>query len=221
MTHSTRAAVFGLFLLGSLASACHGHSDDEEGAGADEYFYSCENAPAGVTIFATDEAYRVFVDKIAATGLVTDDTQAAQLTAPAADSTLSAATPPQFAFTAGTAALDRAAPARVRVCPSRRSTWARIWDRLSPIGTAWAHCPNVTGQLYLFQLTADGATAPAYSALLSVSTFTPTAAPWKKALAPLVGKKMKLTLARGVFSMGQIQLGPFVGATPVTFTVGM
>ena len=79
----------------------------------------------------------------------------------------------------------------------------------------------MTGQLFLFQLTAEGATTPAYTALLSVNSFTPTAAPWKKALEPLVGKKVTLTLARGVFSTGQIMLGPFVSATPTTFTVGM
>ena len=126
MTHVRRTALLGMFLLLAPAiSACSSHTD-EEGPNADEYFYSCEDAPMGVTTFATDEAYRVFIDKIAATGLVTDETQAAHLTAPAADSTLSVATPPLFSLTAGMASRSVPAPKQAPLCPTRRSTWARV-----------------------------------------------------------------------------------------------
>jgi hypothetical protein len=85
---------------------------------------------------------------------------------------------------------------------------------------AWAHCPNVTGPLYLLQLTAAGETEPVYTALAAVKSFTPTASVWTPQLEPLVGRKITLTLARGVFNMGHVERGPFVASKSVTFTVG-
>jgi len=104
--------------------------------------------------------------------------------------------------------------------PPRRSRWAWLKRALTLEGTAWAHCPNVTGTVYLLQLTAEGQAEPAYQALASVVTFTPDATVWKDKLQSLSGKKVTLTLARGVFSQGHLELGPFVADKTVTFTVG-
>ena len=78
----------------------------------------------------------------------------------------------------------------------------------------------MTGPLFLVQLTAEGEKDAAYTALASVNSFIPDAAVWKAKLQPLSGKKVKLTLARAQFSMGHVQLGPFVSTKDLTFTVG-
>jgi hypothetical protein len=217
-----RPSVLALLLLILPAGACHkSSSGGDDGANADDYFYDCEDTkkPAELTVYATDEAYRTFLDKIAASGLTKDDAQAAKLTAPAAGATLSLAAPPAFTFTSGMAL--RPTPVTPVPHPNRhRSRWAWVKDLFSIEGTAWAHCPNVTGSLYLLQLKEMGSDAAAYTALASVTTFTPTADVWKSKLAPLVGKKVTATLARGVFSTGEIQLGPFVATQDTSFTVG-
>lgn len=204
-------------VLGAGACASHDHGG---GAAADEYFYDCEDPkrPAGLVTFATDEAYRNFADTVVANGLKKDDTQSAQLGAPAADATLSLAAPPTFSFSAGMSL--RSGPGNAPLPSRRPSRWARIRRALALEGTAWAHCPTVTGTLYLLELTPAGGTTPAYSALSSVLSFTPGAEAWKSKLGPHMGKKVTLTLARGVFSMGQLKNGPFVSSKDISFTVG-
>jgi hypothetical protein len=203
-----------------LASACHKDSTEEE-ANADEYFYQCGDSkrPASLTVFATDEVYREFLDRVAATGFMKSDAQAPQLTTPAPGGTLSIAAPPAFTFTAGmTLRTKDAAPQPGR--PPRRSRWAWVKDAFTLERKAWAHCPNVTGTVYLLQLTAEGQKDPAYQALASVVSFTPDATVWKDKMQGLSGKKVTLTLARGVFSMGHLELGPFIPEKDITFTVG-
>src|SRR5262249_50962692 len=48
-----------------LTGACHKDTEEAE-ANADEYFYQCgdSKAPSGLTVFATDEVYREFLDQI-------------------------------------------------------------------------------------------------------------------------------------------------------------
>jgi hypothetical protein len=200
-----------------LFAACHSH---DEGSEEVEYFYDCEDAkkPATLTVYATDEAYREFIDKVTASGFKKDNTQSPQLMSPAADSTISIAMPPAFNFTTGMTLRTPDTVPNPRT-PPRRSRWAWLKRNLSFVGTAWAHCPAVTGTLYLLQLTPEGQTAPAYTALSSVTTFTPGAA-WKEKLQPLSGKKVKLTLARGVFSTGNLELGPFIADKEIALTVG-
>jgi hypothetical protein len=203
-----------------LAGACH--KDDPEEANADEYFYQCGDSkrPAALTVFATDEVYREFIDRATASGFQKSDAQAPALMTPTAGGTLSIAAPPMFSFTAGMVRNDAAPSPFTPRLPARRSAWARLKEALSFEGTAWAHCPAVTGTIYLLQLTPEGQKEPAYEALASVLSFTPDANTWKTLLQPLSGKKVTLTLARGVFSQGQLQLGPFVADKDVSFTVG-
>jgi len=200
-----------------LAFTCGKESAEEPGAS--EYFYDCEDAkkPASLTVYATDEAYREFQDKVAASGFKKDSAQAPQVMTPAADSTVSLASPPAFSFTAGMVLRTRGV---VPGAPPRRtSRWAWLKSALSLEGTAWAHCPTVTGPLYLVQV-GEAGKAPAYTALASVTSFTPDPAVWKEKLQALSGKKVTLTVARGVFSMGTLQLGPFVADKDLTLTVG-
>jgi hypothetical protein len=204
-----------------LAVTCGKESSEE--ANASEYFYDCEDAkkPAGLNIYATDEAYRAFQDKVAASGFKKDSAQAPKVMAPAANSTISLATPPAFSFTSGMALRTRDVGPRVPgAAPRPRgSRWAWLRSALSFEGTAWAHCPTVTGPLYLVQV-GEAGKAPAYTALASVTIFTPDPAVWKEKLQGLSGKKVTLTVARGVFSMGTLELGPFVADEDVSLTVG-
>jgi len=197
-----------------LLAACHDHA---QGAGAaDEYRYDCDNRPAGVTVFATDESFRAFVEAEAGRGFTADDARAARVTAPAPGATLSAANPPQFVLQLPLAVLPPAAGRPVR--PPRPSRWQRLLDALAPVGTAWAHCPAVNGANMLFRLQ-DGA-MPVYTAVLSVNSFTPDPARWRKALGGRVGKTLTLTLVRAVLGDGDVREGPFVASTAPTFLVG-
>jgi hypothetical protein len=213
--------VLPLSLLVLSSAACH--KSDEAEANADDYFYDCDDSmkPQGLTVFATDEAYRDFIDKVTAGGgFKKDDTQAPQLMSPAADATLSIAAPPMFSFSGGMTLRTKETRLNPRRAPTAPSRWAYFKDLFTLERKAWAHCPNVTGPLYLFQLTAAGATDPAYTALASVTSFTPSAEAWKAKMQPLSGKKVTLTLARGVFNTGHLELGPFVATKDTTFTVG-
>jgi hypothetical protein len=214
---SLAVAVPGLALA---LAGCHDHDHDDEPT-ADEFFFDCESSPAGATVFATDEAFVEFVNKEAANGLTKDDAQAPKLTSPAAGGTISAATPPMFTFmNMPTARLDARPGRRTGPCPVRRSRWAAARAFFSLEGTAYAHCPAVSGENFLFRLTKEGDSKPLYTALLSVTSFTPSAAKWNKALAGRSGQTVTLTLARAVLSKGTITNGPFVPATAIKFTVG-
>lgn len=188
---------------------------------ADEFFYDCESTakPTTLTTFATDESFTEFVNKEVALGLTKDDAQAPKLMTPASGATLSASQPPQFSFVIGSSA-SKSGP--VRVTTPRRSLWARarryLGDTLE--GTAHAHCPQVNGQNYLFRVTPENDSKKVlYTALLSVTSFTPTADRWSKALSGMNGKSISLTLASAVYSGGNITNGPFVATAPIKFTV--
>jgi hypothetical protein len=213
-------------LCAPLLSACDDHDHDHgETSEVNEYFYDCEdpNRPAGLNVFATDESLRALLDRESAGAVQTKDESAAHLTAPATG--LSAATPPNFVIeppptSAQAAPLpDARAYADAYVAP-RRSFWQRALRVLAPVGTAHAHCQPVTGDNYLLRLTKDGESKPAYAALSSVKTFTPSATVWKAAMNGRSGQSLKLTLIRAGYNGGTVTSGPFVPAQATTFTVG-
>jgi hypothetical protein len=223
-------ATFGFAVCG-LTSCGH---DDDHGASAevDEYFYDCEDSrrPTGLTVYATDESLVKMLEKEDAGGIVTKEEEAAVLLAPAAGATLSPATPPTFMLMppATSAHLGpRPGGDRPLGAPSPRTRQRTLLQHmrralawLSPIGTAYAHCTPVTGDNYLLRLrSSDG--KQIYAALLSVTTFTPTADVWQKALAGHGGQPLNLTLLRASYSGGTITAGPFVSGKAITFTAGM
>ncbi len=205
-------AVLALLLL----PACHDHAHG--GPSADEFVYDCENKPAGEVAFASDESFRAFVDREAGAGFVPDDARAPRLTSPAPGAMLSATTPPRVSFQAAQAA--RGAPDRSLLRPVPRSRWARVRAWLSPVGTAYAHCPAVNGDNFLLRFSDAESGAPAYTAVLSVTSFTPDATKWKKAMQARQGKSLKLTLARATFMGGRITVGPFVPTVAPMFSLG-
>src|SRR5688572_26927923 len=139
----------------ALALALSGCPEGENGgqlADPDEYFYDCQSAPAGVTVFATDESYAEIANKEAAGAVTINDREAATVAAPASGSLLAPGTPP--VFTIQPPATAARAPGRRPDCPTPPSVRSRRWWRwLSPIGIAHAHCPGVTGDNYVLRLT--------------------------------------------------------------------
>jgi hypothetical protein len=203
----------GLTLVASLAG-CPG-DEGEEKTGADEYFYDCNSAPAGVTVYATDESFREISDKESAGVVTVNDVEAATVQAPSPGGTLSIASPPAFMLRTPTAALVPPGPGGV--CPPERPRW---WQRLSPIGVAHAHCPGVTGDNMLVRITPAGSTHVLYAALLSVPSFTPGAEAWRKALSGQKGKSVTVSVLRAGFQGGRLTIGPFAASQGATFTVG-
>jgi hypothetical protein len=194
---------------------------DEHGAGNDDadYFYSCETAPPGVSVYATDESLRAILDKETAGEVQAKEAEAATLMSPTSGATLSAATPPTFVLAAPMARLVPAPPS-LPPRPPRRPLWRRTLTWLSPVGTAWAHCPGVTGDNFLFRLTVGGDPGPVYTAITSVTSFTPRAEAWKRALDGRAGKTVTVTVIRAGLTGGRVTSGPFKSTQTVTFTVG-
>jgi hypothetical protein len=203
-----------LIALALLASTGCPDGGTEEPSGADEYFYDCTTAPAGVTVFATDESFRAIVDKETARSVTVSDAEAATVVSPAPGATLSASTPPTFMLRTPTAALVPPGPGG---CPPRRPRW---WQRLNPIGVAHAHCPGVTGDNMLVRLTPGGTTTAAYTALVSVTSFTPSAERWRAAMGRRKNQTMTLTILRAGLAGGRVTIGPFVPSQTASFNVG-
>jgi hypothetical protein len=221
----SRARVAAAMLLSLFACACN----DQHGAGpggttlppaADEYFYDCEapTKPPSLAVYATDEAFKEFVNKDAAAPPMKNDALAPHLTDPVPPATLSATTPPTFTFAPMQSA---AAPARP---PARMAARApapfRLGRFLSSLleGTAHAHCAAVSGDNFLVRLIDKDTII--YTALVSVVSFTPGEAAWKKALDGRLEHGVTVTIERATFSTGSITLGPYVAASSPTFTVG-
>jgi hypothetical protein len=217
-------ALFSLALALGLG-ACDDH--EAPSSDVDEYFWDCENMakPSSLTVFATDESLIALLNKESAGAIRTVDENAATLTMPTPGSTISAATPPSFviqrpATSARGPALDNKRAFAQAGAAKLRPPWRRAVSWLAPIGTAHAHCLPVTGDNYLIRLTREGDAAPAYSALISVPSFTPTEAVWSKAMQGRAGQTMKVTLIRAFYSGGTITDGPFVGSQSPTLVVG-
>jgi hypothetical protein len=203
-----------LIALALLASTGCPDGSTEEPSGADEYFYDCTTAPAGVTVFATDESFRAIADKESAGAVTVSDAEAATVQSPAPGGSLSATTPPAFMLRTPTAALVPAGP---NGCPPPRPRW---WQRLDPIGVAHAHCPGVTGDNMLVRLTPAGSTRPVYTALVSVPSFTPGADRWRTAMVGRKGQTLNVTVLRVGLQGGRVTIGPFTTSQPASFTVG-
>jgi hypothetical protein len=206
-----------LFSILLIGPSCGSGGSSEKPPAVDELIYDCENRPSGISTLATDESFMAIVNAEAARGLTRDDGKAPALSAPAAGSRLSVTAPPRFEWRATLASAARAAPfdGCRREAPRRRG-WSEALRALSPVGVAHAHCEAVTGENFVFRLEAAG--RPLYTAILSVTAFTPDAAKWSKATGGHVGESVTLTLARAYLAQGAVIEGPYVGA-PVTFTL--
>ena len=176
-----------VFPVALALAGCHDHTHGEEGPQADEYVVDCETADGGFA--ASDEDFAAVVNAEAAGSVMTTPADSLPaLTAPAAGATLSAATPPTFTFTATTVATASANQGATMACRApagaKRKRVSRFGRVISAIRselvlerTAEAHCPATSGDKYLLRLqTSSG--DPVFTAMLSVTTYTPDAAKW-------------------------------------------
>ena len=197
---------------------------------ADEIVPSCGDVATGEA-FASDESFTKFIEAEAADRLITEDCPAPVLTVPVGGATLDRSTPPTFTFMptqpACAQAMAPAAPVRrersrswgPRACPPRpRGLWARIWKMISPIGVAEAHCPAVEGPNYLLRIL-DAKDKVIYTALLSLTSFTPKEETWRRIMSGRGGQVVKVSIEGAMFVRGNILDGPFVSKQPVSLNV--
>jgi len=221
-------AVFPVVAALALAG-CHDHPHEEEGPQADEYVVDCETADGGFA--ASDEDFAAVVNAEAAGSVMTTPADALPvLTLPAAGATLSVAAPPTFSITTTTTAAAAGARGATMACRApaaakrqRPSRFGRVVNAIKRElvleRTAEAHCPATSGDKYLLRLqTSSGAAV--FTAMLSVTTYTPDAAKWSAKLASHEGQTLTLTLMRATFSGEAIAAGPFVTTPAPTFMVG-
>jgi hypothetical protein len=214
-------------------AGCHEHSHGEDGPQADEYVVDCETADGGFA--ASDEDFAAVVNAEAAgTVMTTPPGSLPVLTLPAAGATLSAATPPTFSISATTTAAAtapaqattgatmacRAPAAAKRKRPSRFGRVVNaIKSELVLERTALAHCAATSGDKYLLRLQTSSGDA-VFTAMLSVTTYTPDAAKWAQKMSSRQGQTLTVTLMRATFSGQAIAAGPFMTTPAPTFMIG-
>jgi len=226
--HMQRFVGLAVFPVVLALAGCHEHSHGEEGPQADEYVVDCETADGGFA--ASDEDFAAVVNAEAAgTVMTTPAASLPSLTLPAAGATLSISAPPTFSFTATTVATAPAkSGAETMACRAPASTRRRlsrfgrivsaIKSELVLERTAEAHCPATSGDKYMLRLETSTGDA-VFTAMLSVTTYTPDAAKWSAKLAGKQGQTLTLTLMRATFSGEAIADGPFKATPAPTFTV--
>lgn len=224
----TRFVGLAVFPLAVLLAGCHDHHE-EGGPQADEYVVDCETADGGFA--ASDEDFAAVVNAEAAgTVMTTPAASLPSLTLPAAGATLSIATPPTFTFSGTTTAAAQVKSGAAMACrapaTTKRKRASRFGRVLSAIKSelvlersAEAHCPATSGDKYLLRLETSTGDA-VFTAMLSVTTYTPDAAKWSQKLAGKQGQTLTLTLMRATFSGEAIAAGPFKATPAPTFTVG-
>lgn len=216
---NVRIAILATAAAASVATCGDDHSAP---ANVDEVINSCEGLPAGQP-FASDESWTKFVEAEAAGRLTSEDCRSPALTVPAPGSTVDRNMPPTITFTGTQPACAQArgegrGPAQACSRKPGAGRLGHLWKLISPIGVAHAHCPAVDGPNYLLRI-ADSADKTIYTALLSVTSFTPKADVWRKAMSGRGGQTVRVTIQRGMFVRGNIMEGPFVQKQPFTLTV--
>lgn len=193
--------------------------------GANEFILNCDGVDAGSVNVTSDENLTRIIEADTAQRVVKDPCQSPLLTAPALGTRLDPAHAVTFTFSAThpTCGLHRDPGTRFgRLLQREQPAWSRTLEAglALVVRSAEAHCGAITGENYLFRLAHEGEKAPVYSAMLSVTSFTPDAAIWQKALAGRQGQSLTLTIERAIFLRGDINQGPYVQPQPYTFVVG-
>jgi hypothetical protein len=214
-----RRALVTAVLLASLGCSNHDRTST-----ADEYIVDCA---ANDTQFASDENYVKMIEAEAARRVVADPCKSPELLSPVDSSIrLSPGAPPTFIFNPiHTCAAANRSSNPVQGCSMKKNP-APAW--LSALkfgaslleGTAEAHCGAMSGENYLLRVTRTGDSTPLYTAMLSVTSFTPDAGIWRRALSGRTGQTVSVTILRSVFLRGSINEGPYVQPQPYSFTIG-
>ncbi|MFM2153151.1 MAG: hypothetical protein RL199_1586 [Pseudomonadota bacterium] len=204
-----------LVLACLVAAGCH-EDVTTGGAVPDEYVVDCEGAAAGDT-FTSDESWASFVNAHAAGAVTTDACLAPQVSQPSVGDVLDPDAPPRFVFAPSCrTALD--VPGFRGHCPPREAWWTHALGLLLLERPALAHCPAVSGTNYWLKLSTSAGEV-VYSAVSSVTSFTPDAVKWKAKIAPHRGHALVLVVERAEFSKGDLQTGPFAPPQGVALSV--
>jgi len=172
---------------------------------------------------ATDEAWKAILDAYddAAVG----SASAVTITAPLAAAKIPASgAAPTFAWTSPLAAGPVAPRALALVPPpSHGFTTSWVTDALDAIGgffvgSARAHLPPITGDVYYVELKVAGRDCPVARALTTGESWVPDDAVWA-ALKTIVGVPIEVVITSVYLSENRVTEGPYRPTTGVTFEV--
>jgi len=210
-----------LACLVCLALCACSSGDGQQEATADEFFVDCSGTDAGTGV-TSDENLAAFINAEASGKVTPDQCKAPVITSPGG--TLSATAPPTIAFDdQNTSAACATTPIHprtgLRQVPREQPGYSRIVEALLArvSGEAQAHCGAITGTNYYLKVMPASGNTPIYTAMLSVISFTPDAAKWKKAMSGRTGQAVSIVIERAVFFKGDVS-GP-IYSTQVPFTV--
>jgi hypothetical protein len=207
----------------ALAFCACSSSDTQPEATADEFIVDCAGTDAGTGV-TSDENLAAFINAEASNRVTTDPCKSPEIVSPLGGAKLSVQTPPSFSFNdvRGNGCVPTPIRPRtgLRKVPRQQPGYSRMAEALlmRVSGEAHAHCGAITGPNYYFKVMPQNGTAPLYTAMLSVTNFTPDAAKWQKALSGRNGQTVTVIIERADFFKGDIN-GP-VGVTQATFPVG-
>jgi hypothetical protein len=212
-----RRTLVTVLLLASLG--CSNHAGTSS---ADEYIYDCA---VNASQFASDENYVKMVEAEAARRVVSDPCKSPELFAPDPSVRLSPGAPPTFIFNPTHTCAANRSSSPVRGCSMKKKQPVPAW--LSALkfganlleGTAEAHCGAMTGENYLLRVTRTSDSTSLYTAMLSVTSFSPDAAIWRRALSGRNGQAVSVTVLRAVFLRGSINEGPYSQPQPYSFSI--
>ena len=214
-----------LVMVTAVLLASMGCSHQGGASSADEYIVDCA---VNASQFASDENYVKMVEAEAARRVVADPCKSPELLSPVDSSVrLSPGAPPTFIFNPIHICAAANRPSNpVQGCSMKKNQPAPAW--LSALkfgaslleGTAEAHCGAMSGENYLLRVTRTGDSTSLYTAMLSVTSFMPDAAIWRRALSGRNGQTVSVTILRSVFLRGSINEGPYVQPQPYSFTIG-
>jgi hypothetical protein len=153
----------------------------------------------------TDETFRAMVG----VPPVVDDARAATFVAPAAGATMSAASPPTFAWATPVASAPAAAG---------RSLWARAWELIEK--PAYAHGKPYDGAAYLLSIVSASG-EPLLTALTPQTSYVPDADTWA-ALASAAGGDVRVFLVTARCEQNTVaDGGPWEASSgPITLRLG-
>jgi len=206
----------------SAMCACSSGGSQQEAA-ADEYIVDCTGTDAGTGV-TSDENLAAFINAEASGKVKSDPCKSPAITSPASSAKLSATTPPSVSFEDQVNAACATTPIRprtdLRKVPRQQPAYSRVVEALlaRASGEAQAHCAAFTGTNYYFKVLPAGGSTLIYSAMLSVTSFTPDPAKWQKAMSGRSGQTVTVVIERAVFFKGDITEGPF--SVQATFPVG-
>lgn len=212
---TTKSLILSALLCAAPVSQTLSACDDAHGEEEEEFTDGCGDPQyVGST---SDEAFKAIVDAYADAAV--GSASAVTITAPAADTKFPASgAAPTFAWTSPLALAPlRPQALAVAPAPERDTSWlAAVGDFF--VGTAHAHLPPVTGDVYFIELKTAGATCPIARALTTSESWTPDAANWE-AIKAEVGVPIEIVITSVYLSENRITEGPYRPTTGVVFEV--